>query len=68
MVVRVTNNFLTNRMLSNLNNTLIRLADLQEQLSTGKIITEPSDSPNAMSMALRMRSTYYTDRQFEKKP
>ena len=66
MVVRVTNNFLTNRMLANLNKTLVRLSDLQQQLSTGKLINKPSDNPNVMSLALRMRSSYYTDRQFEK--
>ncbi|CCQ96421.1 Flagellar hook-associated protein 3 [[Clostridium] ultunense Esp] len=43
--MRVTQNMLTNRFLLNLNNSMNRLDRLQEQLSSGKKVSKPSEDP-----------------------
>jgi flagellar hook-associated protein 3 FlgL len=53
---RVTQNSIANRALNGLQGNLTRLSRLQEQLSSGKQISRPSDSPAAAGSALQVRS------------
>jgi len=41
------------------------MTDLQEQLATGKRINHPSDDPEAMSIALKLRTTLESNAQYE---
>ena len=45
VMIRVTQNMVTNRSLTSLQAGLDRLAQTQEKLSTGKNLNRPSDSP-----------------------
>ena len=44
-IQRVTQNMLTDRSVGALQTGLSRLAKLQEQMSTGRVLNRPSDSP-----------------------
>jgi flagellar hook-associated protein 3 FlgL len=54
--MRVTHNSIARNSLQGLQGNLDRLGKLQEQLSSGKAITRPSDSPTGTVSALRFRS------------
>lgn len=56
-VTRITQNMLSQRSLSSLQTSLGRLANLQEQLSTGRVINRPSDDPSGTSSAMRVRDS-----------
>lgn len=62
-VNRVTQSMLSDRTLSNLNSGLKRLADLQEHLSTGRVLNRPSDNPADAGSAMRLRSTMRSEQQ-----
>lgn len=55
-VQRVTQRSLSDRVGRNLQSNLGNLARLQEQLSSGRLISRPSDSPTGTVAALRLRS------------
>lgn len=54
--MRVTQNMLVDRSVGSLQLGLTRLAKVQEQLSTGRQLNRPSDSPTDTTAAMRMRS------------
>jgi flagellar hook-associated protein 3 FlgL len=54
--MRVTHNSIARNSLQGLQGNLDRLGKLQEQLSSGRAITRPSDSPTGTVSALRLRS------------
>ncbi len=54
--MRVTQSMLSNNMLSNLSNSYNRLAKLQDQISTQKKFTKPSDDPVAAMMGMGYRT------------
>ena len=54
---RVTQRMLTEGSLGNLQRNLGRLAALQEQLSTGRVINRPSDNPTGTTAAMRIRTS-----------
>lgn len=54
--MRVTQSMLSNNMLKNLSNSYSRLAKLQDQISTQKKFTKPSDDPVAAMMGMNYRS------------
>lgn len=56
MIGRVTQQGITAASLRNLQGSLGRTAELQNQLSTGKAITKPSDDPAGLVDAMRIRS------------
>lgn len=56
-ITRVTQNMMTQRSLAGLQGGLSRVADLQEQVSSGKRLTRPSDSPADTVSAMRLRSS-----------
>ena len=56
MANRITQQTLTSGVLGNLQGNLARMQKLQEQLSSGKAISKPSDSPTGAVSALRLRT------------
>ena len=55
MTLRVTHRGLYTGSLANLQTNLSRVQEVQEQLSSGKIIDQPSDSPSGAGAALKHR-------------
>ncbi|AIY16341.1 flagellar hook-associated protein 3 [Pimelobacter simplex] len=63
---RVTQRMLTEGSLGHLQQGLGRLARLQEQLSTGKVINRPSDNPTGTTAAMRMRGSMADQTQYSR--
>src|SRR5687767_12210416 len=55
MYGRVTENSVSTRVLGNLQGNVSRLGKLQEQLSNGKLINRPSDSPTGTVSSMQLR-------------
>lgn len=64
--MRVTQSMLSNNMLRNLTNSYSKLGKLQEQLSTQKKITRPSDDPVVAMMGLGYRTDLNRIQQYER--
>lgn len=64
-ITRVTQNMLTQRSLSSLQTNLGRMARTQEQLSTGRVINRPSDSPTGTASAMRLRTNMSSVQQYQ---
>lgn len=62
--MRVTQNMLVDRSVGSLQGGLARLAKVQEQLSTGRVLNRPSDSPTDTTAAMRMRSSITDQNQY----
>ncbi len=54
--MRVTNNMLVNTLLRNVNRNLNTMQKKQDQLSTGKRVSKPSDDPVAVSKILKYKT------------
>ena len=54
--MRVTNNMLVNTLLRNVNNNLSTMQKKQDQLSTGKRVSRPSDDPVAVSKIIKYKT------------
>jgi flagellar hook-associated protein 3 FlgL len=65
-ITRVTQNMLTRHSLDSLQAGLGRMAKLQEQLSTGRVLNRPSDSPTDTTSAMRLRDTLAATRQYQR--
>lgn len=63
-VNRVTQQMLTNHSLAGLQQGLGRLAEIQEHLSTGRVLNRPSDSPADAASAMRLRSGISVQQQY----
>lgn len=63
--MRITDSFRFRVVTENLNRSRERLSDLQEQLASGKRINRPSDDPEAISNAMKLRSILETNFQFQ---
>lgn len=63
-ITRVTQHMMMDRSYANLQAGLSRLARTQEQLSTGRVLNRPSDSPTDATSAMRMRSSIAEQNQF----
>ena len=63
-IQRVTQTMLSQRSLDGLQLSLGRLARTQEQLSTGRVLNRPSDSPTDTTAAMRMRSSLADAKQY----
>lgn len=57
MTIRVTNSFLRESTIVNINNNLKILQELQRQLSTGLRINKPSDDPIGILSSIRLKSS-----------
>lgn len=55
--MRVTNSMMVANFLNNLSNNMREMDKIQEQLSTGKKISRPSDNPVAVIYSLRLNSS-----------
>lgn len=56
-ISRVTQTMMSRHSVDSLQTSLSRLARLQEQLSTGRVLNRPSDSPTDTTSAMRIRSS-----------
>lgn len=65
-MVRVTQGMLNTQLLSNLNNNLKRMENLQQQLASGRRISKPSDDPVGISFSLRYRSEITVNEQYQR--
>lgn len=63
-IQRVTQNMLSQRSLTSLQSGLSKLSALQEQLSTGRALNRPSDSPTGVTSAMRLRSSISDVKQY----
>ena len=63
---RVTQRSIGVQALHNLQGNLDRLGRLQQQLSSGKVLSRPSDSPTGSVASLRLRSEVHTNEQYER--
>ena len=57
MIGRVTQMGLQRASLAHLQDNLSRMASLQEQLTSGKVLSRPSDDPAGTVDAMRLRSS-----------
>jgi flagellar hook-associated protein 3 FlgL len=63
---RITQNMMTRSSLTNLQANLARTARLQEQMSTGRVINRPSDSPTGTAAAMRLRDDLAASGQYQR--
>jgi flagellar hook-associated protein 3 FlgL len=61
---RITQRLMVERSLSSMQSGMARLARSQEQLSTGRLINRPSDSPTGTNDAMRLRARLAGDAQY----
>ncbi|MFY0543152.1 flagellar hook-associated protein FlgL [Brevibacillus sp. H7] len=66
MPVRVTQTMLNNNMMRNLSNSMGRMDKLQEQLSSGKKISRPSDDPVIATRGMYYRTSLIENEQFQR--
>ena len=64
--MRITHRAVTQTALLGLNNNLSSVAKLQQQLTSGKLISSPSDSPTGTNKALQVRQDQSAVQQFAK--
>lgn len=65
--MRITNNMVTNSSLRNMQKSMQRVSNLNEQVTTGKKISAPSDDPVIAIRALKLRTTCDQLYQYKKK-
>jgi flagellar hook-associated protein 3 FlgL len=63
-LTRITQTMLNRHSVDSLQTSLARLSRLQEQLSTGRVLNRPSDSPTDTTSAMRIRSTIADVKQY----
>lgn len=66
MALRVTSNMISTQVLRNLNRNLNKMAEQQNQLSTGRKINKPSDDPVGVTYSLRYRSELSANDQYSR--
>ncbi|WP_054693819.1 flagellar hook-associated protein FlgL [Syntrophomonas palmitatica] len=62
--MRITNGMMVNNLKRDLNYNMIRLAEYQKYLSTGRILNRPSDNPSGTVTSLRLRTTLKEGEQY----
>lgn len=62
--VRMTQGMMSRQALTGMQAGLNRLANVQEQLSTGRIINRPSDDPTGATSAMRIRASVSDQKQY----
>ena len=63
-ITRVTQHMMSRNSVDAMQTSLGRLARLQEQLSTGRVLNRPSDSPTDTTSAMRIRSSLADAKQY----
>jgi flagellar hook-associated protein 3 FlgL len=66
MTIRITQNMVSARVLSDLQDVSNRLSQTQEKLSSGRELTKPSDNPFATSRALSLSNDLEGTHQYER--
>ena len=66
MQTRITEGTISNRMLAGLQSNLGKLTKLEGQLSSGKLISRPSDSPTGAVSAMRLRTDIRSVQQYNR--
>ncbi|WP_172255945.1 flagellar hook-associated protein FlgL [Saccharibacillus deserti] len=66
MTIRMTSNMMSSTLLGNLNKNMYKMDSLENQISTGRKITKPSDDPVGVTYALRYRSQLAGNEQFQR--
>ncbi|MFT8872906.1 MAG: flagellar hook-associated protein FlgL [Sporolactobacillus sp.] len=64
--MRITQNMISNNVLSNLSKNYSQLAQYQDELASGQRVTKPSDDPVAASLGIGYRSDYSRAAQYQK--
>ncbi len=64
MISRVTQSMLTERSMTRLQSSLSRMADIQEHLSTGRVLNRASDNPGDAATAMRLRASVNAQQQY----
>lgn len=64
--MRITNRYLAEQSLRNLNSILGRMSEVRNQLASGKRITKPSDSPADASRILKLNEKLTAEKQYLK--
>lgn len=64
--MRVTQNMLMKQSYSGLQASMNRLASVQEQLTTGKVLNRPSDDPSGTTVAMRLRASLAAQKQYQR--
>jgi flagellar hook-associated protein 3 FlgL len=62
--MRVTHNSIAANVLANLQGNVSRLGETQQRLSSGKLISKPSDSPSGTVSVMQLRSELAANRQY----
>lgn len=63
--MRITNRMMSNNYLNNMGRNLSNLNKINNQLSTGKLINRPSDSPYKTARSMQLTSTINTNGQYK---
>lgn len=63
-LTRVTQSMMSKHSLTAMQTSLSKLAKIQEQLSTGRVLNRPSDSPTDTTSAMRIRSSLSDVKQY----
>ena len=66
VVARMTQKMMSQQALAGMQMGLDRLAKVQEQLATGRVINRPSDDPTGATSAMRIRTSVAEQRQFSR--
>ncbi|WP_067473342.1 flagellin N-terminal helical domain-containing protein [Actinomadura hibisca] len=64
--IRTTERSISTRVLNNLQNNLGQLAETQQRMSSGKMISVPSDSPTGTASALQLRGDVRVQQQYQR--
>ncbi|RZU50445.1 flagellar hook-associated protein 3 FlgL [Krasilnikovia cinnamomea] len=64
--IRVTEGSITTRVMANLQRNVARSGKLQEQLSSGKLISRPSDSPSGTLSSMQLRGEARVNEQYSR--
>lgn len=63
-MTRITQRMMTGAALTSIQTSLSRLSKTQEQITTGKVLNRPSDSPTDTTTAMRLRASIAEQKQF----
>ncbi|GED33880.1 MULTISPECIES: flagellar hook-associated protein FlgL [Brevibacillus] len=66
MATRITQTMLNSNMLRNLNTSMNKMSKLQEQSSTGRVISRPSDDPVVASRGMFYRTALNQNEQYQR--
>lgn len=62
--MRITNNMMTSNYLRDMNNNLKNLDKINEQMSTGKLISRPSDNPFKVARSMQLTTDINANKQY----